>query len=99
MKFIINEAPRPYRYVVGFTFGQHMETKDRVFAYVRTKRTEKWAIQRAVDLTVDMARGLQSGQIETKVFKDEDEMADYWYDQDGKAKDVVYDGLKSSDLL
>lgn len=76
----INEAPRPFKYVVGFTFGQNMDVKDRVFSFVRTKRSLKWAINKAISVTVKMSPSLQGGQIETKVFKDEDDMADYWYD-------------------
>lgn len=89
---------RSYKYIVGFTFGQNLQVSDRVFSFVRTKRSLKWAIQRAIELTVKQAPGLNDGQIETKVFKDEDEMADFWYDLKNP-RSVIYDGLKSSDLL
>ncbi len=94
----LTEKARDYNYVVAFTFGQGMEDKDRVFAYVRTKRTLSWAKEKAIDMAVKMSPGLQGGQIETKTFNDEDEMADFWYDIK-KSKETSYFGIKSNDLL
>lgn len=95
---LINESPQSYKYVVGFTFGQNMQVSDRSFSYVRTKRNVKWAINKAIEMTVDMAPSITGGQIETKVFKDEDEMADFW-EKNHKAKQTDFFGITSRDLL